>query len=258
MIKVTIDGKPVRAENGEFIMQAAKRAGIYIPALCHHSAIAGLGTCRLCIVEADEGGGPKVVASCVYPLKRDCKVFTKSEKIVRQRRMIISMLRDRAPHDPYLLKLCAEYSVPESRHTVLPAGRNCVLCGRCAAVCAVLGNGAISTVGRGTAKKVSTPYDTTSEDCIGCGACAKVCPVDAIPCAETGDSRTIWNKTFTLVRCDICGTAFSTKEALDLARKKTPPILRPLERLCPDCRRKAVLTGERGLRVGCEGGITNE
>jgi NADH dehydrogenase/NADH:ubiquinone oxidoreductase subunit G len=245
LIEVTIDGKPVRAQKDEFILQAAKREGIHIPTLCHHSAIAGLGTCRLCVVEVDEGNGRKVAASCVYPLKRRCEIFTKSEKINRLRRMIISMLRDRAPNDPYLLQLCAEYMVPESERAFVPPELNCVLCGRCAAACAVLGNGAISTVGRGTAKKASTPYDAPSADCIGCGACAKVCPVSAIECTETMETRTIWNKTFKLVPCERCGSPFATKEALELARERTLPAAYPFGKLCPDCRKKVALTARR-------------
>jgi NADH dehydrogenase/NADH:ubiquinone oxidoreductase subunit G len=241
MLELSIDGKRIHAERGEFILMAAKREGIVIPTLCHHNAIAGLGSCRLCIVEIDEGSGRKVVASCVYPLKGTCEIFTKSEKVTRLRRSVISMLRDRAPQDPYLRQLCAEYSVPQGRRYVLPPKLKCVLCGRCAAACAVLGNGAISTVGRGTAKKVSTPYDTDSADCIGCGACAQVCPVDAIECIETKDTRTLWNKTFKLIPCEQCGLPFTTKEVLYLAREKTLSVTRPALALCPDCKRKALL-----------------
>ncbi|MDR1030710.1 MAG: 4Fe-4S dicluster domain-containing protein [Treponema sp.] len=144
-----------------------------------------------------------------------------------------------------MLQLCAEYAVPEAKRAFVPPELNCVLCGRCAAACAVLGNGAISTVGMGTAKKVSTPYDAPSADCVGCGACAKVCPVAAIECTETGDTRTIWNKTFTLVPCERCGVPFATKEALELARERVLPAAYPFGKLCPDCRKKAALTARR-------------
>ncbi|MHB9292230.1 2Fe-2S-binding protein [Hollandina sp. SP2] len=241
MLEVSIDGKRIRAEKGEYILKAAKREGIVIPTLCHHSAIAGLGSCRLCIVEIDEGTGCKVVASCVYPLKNACQILTKSEKIIRLRRGIISMLRDRAPQDPYLQQLCTEYSVPQSKRYVLPPNLKCVLCGRCAAACAALGNGAITTVGRGTAKKVSTPYDTGSSDCIGCGACAQVCPVDAIECTETQNTRTLWNSTFKLISCKQCGVPFTTQETLNVVREKALPGTHMHLALCPDCRRKDAL-----------------
>ncbi|MDR2632177.1 MAG: 4Fe-4S dicluster domain-containing protein [Treponema sp.] len=247
MLEVCIDGKETLAEKDEFVLALAKREAILIPTLCHHKAIAGLGSCRLCIVEVDEGRGPKVVVSCVYPLKEPCTIFTKSEKIIRLRRGIISMLRDRAPQDPYLQQLCTEYSVPQSTRYVLPPQLKCVLCGRCAAACAALGNGAITTVGRGTAKKVSTPYDSASADCIGCGACAQVCPVHAITCTETRDTRSLWNKTFRLVPCEKCGVPFTTQEALDLVREKTLPGTHANLGLCPDCRKKEVLLTTRRL-----------
>ena len=240
MLEVTIDGKIISAEKGEFILSAARRAGVPIPTLCHHSALPGLGSCRLCIVEVNEGGSNKVVASCVYPLQRNCAVFTKSEKIVSERRVIISMLRDRAPHDPYLLDLCNEYQVPQSGRYEMPPALRCVLCGRCAAACDAMGSGAIATVGRGTRKKVSTPYDERSEDCIGCGACAKVCPVEAIELTGDDKTRTIWNKTFSLVRCEKCGTPYGTEEELGFLKTKLDPYKQVNLTLCPDCRKRTV------------------
>ena len=52
---ITIDGKQCSCENGEFLLQVARRNGIYIPTLCHHEALPGQGCCRVCIVEVDEG-----------------------------------------------------------------------------------------------------------------------------------------------------------------------------------------------------------
>ena len=73
--------------------------------------------------------------------------------------------------------------------------------------------------------------------CVGCGSCASVCPTDAIPLTETADTRTIWGKTFRLVRCAHCGAVIGTAEELALAAQKTGE---EPEKLCERCRKAAL------------------
>ena len=239
MLNITIDGIKTQAPKGETILAAAARIGVSIPTLCQHGALPELGSCRLCIVEVLERGGPKVAASCVYPLRRDCEVLTNTDRIKEERRVIISMLHDRAPHDQYLLELCAAYDVPPEPRYEMPPELKCVLCGRCVAACEVMGSGAINMVGRGTGKKVSTPYDESAESCIGCGACAAVCPVGAITTREDRHTRTIWNKTFHLAHCPICGASYGTLDALEFARRRLEANRQFNLSLCPACRRRS-------------------
>jgi len=256
IIKVQINGKSLEAEKGEYLLSLARRAGIIIPTFCHHDALSGLGSCRLCVVEVDEGSGRKVVVSCVYPLGRDCEIWTESDRIQRIRRMVLSMLRGRAPDSEIVASWCETYGVPpEDRYSPpSPGGRvqenglaggKCVLCGLCAEACATLGAGAISTLGRGVGKRVSTPYDEPSGDCIGCGSCAEVCPTGAIDCREEGGVRTIWGKRFELLRCAGCGRPFATKE--EFARVNGAAADPPL---CEACRKEqtaGVLAGAFGV-----------
>ena len=263
-LKVKINGKAYEAEKDEYILDVCRRNSIFVPTLCHHEALSGLGTCRLCVVEVNEGSGNKVVVSCVYPLSCDCEVFTESEKIKGIRRSILSMLRTRAPEGDRLVSLCQMYGVGEDgRFTVSRAGKGgsrtespaekhlaaaCVLCGLCAQACANLGTGAISTVGRGVVKKISTPYDEPSADCIGCASCAAVCPTRAIECTETGNERSIWGRKFAFLACASCGGTFATREEYAFALKKAaqekagspPPASESAESapLCDACRRK--------------------
>jgi NADH dehydrogenase/NADH:ubiquinone oxidoreductase subunit G len=255
-LKVTINGKAYEAEKDEYILDICRRNRILIPTLCDHESLKGLGACRLCVVEVNEGSGNRVVVSCVYPLSRDCEVFTESEMIKSIRKTILSMLKSRAPEGERLSSLCQIYGVePDSggRFTAAKTAggspsekrlaSSCMLCGLCVQACASLGSGAISTVGRGVGKRISTPYDEPSVDCVGCGSCATVCPTKAIECVENGASRSIWGKEFTLIHCASCGRAFATREEYAFALKKAarenadpPDAAAPA--LCDACRRK--------------------
>lgn len=232
---VTINGKPCVCEKGEFLLQVARRNGIEIPTLCHHEAIAGQGCCRLCIVEVVERGRGRIVVSCVFPVERECEVFTDSEKVRRERGMILRLLEKRAPESPEIRTLCEKYAAPEIERFVRADGEKCVLCGLCAKACGELSVGAISTVNRGVTKEIATPYHEPSSVCVGCGSCASVCPTGAIEVVETADTRTIWGKSFRLVRCTRCGQVIGTQEELDYAAKRSG---QEPDTLCRTCRQE--------------------
>ena len=234
-MNIIIDGKSCSCEKGEYLLQIARRNGIEIPTLCHHDSFAGQGSCRLCIVEVSERGRNKVVVSCVYPVNQECEVFTQSERIKKDRRMILTLLMKRAPDSPEIRALCEKYGAPDIPRFVSVNGSRCVMCGLCVKACKELSVGAISTVNRGVTKEIATPYHEESSVCVGCGSCAYVCPTGAIDISETEDTRTIWGKTFRLIRCKNCGTIIGTEQELLLAAKKagTEP-----DTLCADCRKK--------------------
>ena len=146
---ITINGHECECEKGEFLLQVAKRNGIEIPTLCHHEAIEGQGCCRLCIVEVIERGRGKIVVSCVYPIEHECEVLTDSEKVVRQRRMILNLLRARAPESSEIEELCEKYGAEKIDRFVRINESKCVLCGLCVKACNELSVGAISTAMRG-------------------------------------------------------------------------------------------------------------
>lgn len=234
-MNIVINGKVCSCEKGEFLLQAARRNGIEIPTLCHHDGFPGQGSCRLCIVEVAEKGRKKVVVSCVYPVEQECEVFTESEKVQRERRMILTLLKKRAPESPEIQELCDRYQAEDIPRFVTVDGSRCVMCGLCVKACAELSVGAISTVNRGVSKEIATPYHEESAVCVGCGSCAYVCPTGAIPVTETEDTRMIWGKTFELVHCKECGRVIGTKQELHMAAAKagTDPDV-----LCADCRKK--------------------
>jgi NADH dehydrogenase/NADH:ubiquinone oxidoreductase subunit G len=268
MLKVKINGKNYEAEKDEYILDVCHRNRILVPTLCHHESLSGLGACRLCVVEVNEGSGNRVVVSCVYPLSRDCEVLTESDKIKNIRRTILSMLKTRAPAGDRLASLCQIYGVEENGRFAEPnAGKEgarinnpaekrlaaaCVLCGLCAQACASLGTGAISTTGRGVGKKISTPYGEPSADCIGCGSCASVCPTKAIDCTGEKGHRSIWGRKFKLLRCAACKKEFATGEEYAFALNKAGSASESGAVLCDICRRKKsadVLATVYGVRT---------
>ena len=239
VITLAMNGKQVGAAQGETILAVARRNRIVIPTLCHHDALPGQGCCRVCIVEANEGGGDKVVVSCAYPVTRPAEVFTESDRIVRLRKVILSMLRDRAPQGERIKALCRNYKVPDSSRFARQEGEKCILCGLCARVCESLGTGAIAAVSRGITKRVATPYDEPSADCIGCLTCANICPTKAIGFMQEGARRSIWGKHFALIPCEGCGSLFATAEEAAHARAKAAIGIADRV-LCAQCRRAVI------------------
>lgn len=233
---IRIDGKECSCEKGEYLLDIARRNGFIIPTLCHHASIAdGMGACRLCIAEVTDRGRKSVVVSCVYPVNGEIEVETNSERIQRERAMILTLLAKRAPDSPEIRALCEAYNAPDIGRFLTVDNERCVMCGLCAKVCGELSVGAISTVNRGITKAISTPYGDPSSVCIGCGACAEVCPTGAIDIAEDYDTRTIWGKTFEIVHCERCGAPIGTREQIEEAAKRSD---NEFDGLCDDCRKE--------------------
>ena len=234
---ITIDGKICSCEKGEKLLAVARRNRIPIPTLCHHESLPGQASCRVCIVEVVQQGRSTVTSACVYPVEEGIQVYTNSDRIRRERGMILALLHKRAPDSKLIADMCRIYGAPELNRVSVSLPGKCILCGLCVRACAELSVGAISTVNRGVTKEIATPYHEPSAVCVGCGSCASVCPTDAIPLTETADTRTIWDKTFPLVHCARCGAPIGTREELDHAARKAG--VEP-ETLCEHCRRRSM------------------
>jgi len=190
MIQVTIDGQSSEVKEGTTILEAAQRLGIHIPTLCHHPALESYGACRLCTVEITYGGRSRLVTSCNYPIRWEMEVQTASEKVLRGRKLLAELLLARCPNAPVIQELAAGLGVTEARFESGAEDELCYLCGLCVRTCAeLIGQSAISFVGRGVERKVGTPFLQFSDACIACGACAFVCPTGAIKLEDITDKE---------------------------------------------------------------------
>jgi NADH-quinone oxidoreductase subunit G len=81
-ITIEIDGRPCAAVPGEMIIAVADREGIPIPRFCYHKKLSISANCRMCLVEAEQGGRPfpKPVPACATPVVDGMKIQTRSTR----------------------------------------------------------------------------------------------------------------------------------------------------------------------------------
>ncbi|MBI4675608.1 MAG: (2Fe-2S)-binding protein, partial [Chloroflexi bacterium] len=77
MITLTIDNKPITAERGTSVLQAALAHGIAIPRLCHHPELSPSGGCRMCLVQIE--GRPNPTPSCGLQCDNGMVIHTRTD-----------------------------------------------------------------------------------------------------------------------------------------------------------------------------------
>lgn len=198
MISATIDGKTIEVAPGTRILDAARQAGAHIPSLCHHEILEPQGACRVCSVEIAEGTKRRVVTACNYPIRRPIEVFTKSERTLATRRMVLEMMLARWPRVKVVEDMARHAGVTEARFTHPQESQNpkaCILCGRCVQLCREgLWHGVLAFEGRGASRKVVMPFGEQAANCVGCGACAAICPTGAIRMVEDPNHPADWGR----------------------------------------------------------------
>lgn len=283
MPTVTIEGKQVTVPRDATILEAAHRAGVWIPTLCHKPGIDHTGACRICMVEVwasaaagGPGAGPagpgRMVTACNYPVRGDVTVDVSGERATRIRRGVMELLLARSPESEELRELAARMGVAGTPFPkVTESQRNCILCGLCVTVCEeAIGASAIGFAGRGVERAVAAPFRQASEACIACGACAAVCPVGTIQVrihADTGEAEiSPFKSRSKLLVCEECGVrlvSVPVAQAMSDRVKFDWEQFRALSRLCPLCRRKhaaaslGAVAVKAGPRESLESIITN-
>ncbi len=228
-MQITIDGQTIRAEPGDTILQAARRAGIPIPGLCASDHLAPFGSCRLCICEIEGRAGTP--ASCTTPAQEGMRVVTAGERLQRHRRNLVELyLSEQAEGNPppaILAELArslglqsVRYRQPERRTVYVDRSnpffsfRNdlCVSCARCVRACSeIQGTNALTMTGRGfwtfpvagAASLIGSDEGFVSSNCVSCGACVKECPTGALQERSTLENG--FPTEFVRTTCGYCG-----------------------------------------------------
>lgn len=181
-IRLEIDGKEVKAQEGMTVLQAAQSAGIAIPTLCHHDELVPYGGCRICIVEAEMNNATRLVVSCVHPAEDGVVIRTRSEKVDRIRKTLVELLMAHAPDAPLLQELAEEYDADRNRFD--QDASFCIHCGLCVRYCAeVAKKNAVGFIDRGVRKEISFIPEIAAKECNDCKACFPLCPTSYLQAA---------------------------------------------------------------------------
>ncbi len=96
-VTLTIDGRPVTAEKGKTVLQAALESGVKIPFYCYHPGLGIDGSCRVCIVKIEKM--PKLQTSCSTSVAEGMVVSTQTPDVVEARASVFEFLLINHPLD---------------------------------------------------------------------------------------------------------------------------------------------------------------
>jgi NADH-quinone oxidoreductase subunit G len=97
MVEIELDGQKVEALEGSMIIQAAEKAGTFIPHFCYHKKLSIAANCRMCLVDVEKM--PKPMPACATPVSQGMIVRTKSDKAIKAQQSVMEFLLINHPLD---------------------------------------------------------------------------------------------------------------------------------------------------------------
>ncbi|WP_243109427.1 NADH-dependent [FeFe] hydrogenase, group A6 [Anaerophilus nitritogenes] len=219
MIHIHINHIPLEVREDITILEAAHKAGVKIPTLCHldlHDLKLAnkVASCRVCTVELI--GKNSLVPACVTKVSEGMVIHTNSIRAIKTRRMAIELLLSNHPNECFtcpknleceLQSLAKELGVREikwigerkkfekdlSSDAIVKDPNKCIMCRRCETMCnEVQTCGILSAIGRGFKAFVGPAFDIpmAESSCTYCGQCVSVCPTAAL--TEVNHTDKVW------------------------------------------------------------------
>ena len=200
IVEFTLDGRRLRAPEGELLVHAAARHDVFIPTLCHDDKLEPYGGCRACVVDVE--GAPRPLPACATGVSEGMVVSTDANVPQLRRTLTEMLLAEHLNASPggrpnelqgLAVELGAEapFILPDAKREPYE-DRNrlmgydpdaCILCNRCVRYTQeVMQCSALSLEGRGpTARIVPTHgHSWLDTECELCGGCLSTCPTGAI------------------------------------------------------------------------------
>jgi NADH-quinone oxidoreductase subunit G len=230
-IKLTIDGQEIQSQPGVLLINAAKQAGIAIPAFCYYDGLSLQAACRMCLVEVEKT--PKLQVACTLPVAEGMVVHTDSPTVRQARKGTLEFLLTNHPLDcPVcdkggeceLQDMVFRYGAGESRYretklhveekqwspVVFYDAPRCILCYRCVRICDEgLGVHALGIGNRGAAAEI-IPNKGDHLECDECGACIDICPVGALTSGTYRYKTRPWEMDHIGTICTHCSNGCKT------------------------------------------------
>src|SRR3954451_15781133 len=230
-VNFTIDGQALQAAPGTLLTNAAKEAGVSIPAFCYYDNLSLQAACRMCLVEVEKT--PKLQVACTLPVAEGMVVHTDSPQVRQARKGTLEFLLTNHPLDcPVcdkggeceLQDMVFRYGAGESRFRetkihvdekqwspiVFYDAPRCILCYRCVRICGEgLGVNALGVGNRGAAAEI-VPNKGDHLECDECGACIDICPVGALTSGAYRYQTRPWEMTHVGTICTHCADGCKT------------------------------------------------
>ena len=225
-----IDGRDIPARQGDTILQAALRAGEFIPHYCYHPGLSVAGNCRICLVFATKAGPPnKPVIACATQAVEGMEVESAGPRTKAVREGVMEFLLINHPLDCPVCDQAGEcdlqqysfdYGREKSRYVeeksqrprkdlgplIRYVGNRCIVCTRCVRFTdEVTGTGELAVVQRGDSSSIDVFPGTELDNPLS-GCVADICPVGALLDRDSIHTTRTWLLRGTRSLCGSCAT----------------------------------------------------